>query len=146
MLTTALTALLSISPSALADDLELGITLASRDGVHQRAVTLHDVTPGKQTGLLLELPSGERYLFALELELLAKPDERVTQQVMMSMELSRLEGDDDEHEVATVISSPRVITTVDQPAMVQQGATEDDGAGGTRLREGLKIEMVYKTR
>ena len=146
MITAALTALLLTSSAVRADDLELDITLASPAGISTRAVTLHEVTPGKQTGLLLELPGGDRYLFEMDLELLVQSQPRNPPQVKMAMALSRLEADSEGLERATIISKPIVITMVNQPATVQQGSTEGDGAGGTRLREGLKIGLLYKTR
>ncbi len=143
MLTTALAALVLSTSSAAADDLALAVTLAGPSGVHERAVTLHDVQPGPQTGLVLQLPGGERYLFEVDMQPLAAPPKGGTQQLLLDMRLSKVEVNDDGATTTEVISQPRVVTMIDQPAMVQVGAAEDDGQGGQRLVRGLKIEMTY---
>ena len=143
MTTTLIAALLCSSGPAQAADLEVALTIADPAGDIFQELTLHDVVEGPQTGLVFVGPHGARARMDITLALPAKQREDQTQQVMISATVFDLETDRKGREIATVVSSPRIITTIDQPATISQGSCEDDGQGGTRLVHGVQIEMVY---
>ncbi len=140
-----LATILAAPRPAFADDLELTITLAGPSGEAMQAMTLHDVVEGRQPGLVLETPDGDRSRLELTLELLEKPRKRDRQQVLVVAEIYELQSTDEGQELATLVSSPRLVTMANQPASIQQGESEETGEGLGLLVRGMRVEMVYVT-
>lgn len=140
MITLALAALL-LAPRAQADELQLELLLVGPSGEHRHSVTVDDPKPGRQPGLVLRGEGGDGVRVDLDVALLDKTEPEQTQQVMISAWIWTLGAPEEDVQVGTLVSQPRIITTIDQPATITQGERDADG----KLLSGVHLELVYRS-
>ncbi len=138
-----LAALLLAPSSAVADDLQLELTLFSPDREYSRAITYHDIEDGPQPGLTVTTPDGERYRVDLDVTLLGPDDPERSVQVRYDVQLFEIETLRNGRGLAEVISRLRMVGVPNEPASVQQGTRMEDGEGGYVTASGFRIELLY---
>jgi hypothetical protein len=125
---------------AWADDIELVFTVTTAQGETTQAVTLHDVQEGTQPSVAVALADGRRMRLDTDISFQYDDDPALEPQLLWDLKIWASEPTKNGWEKAKLVSSPRVINRIEQPATIKQGQLDRDGA--TELT--LQIDVQYR--
>lgn len=132
--------ILCTTSTAWADEIDLVFTVTTAAGSTQRAVTLRDVAEGPQPSVAIEVIEGRRMRLDTDISFRHADDLALETQILWDFDIWASTTDGEGREEGSLVSSPRIINDVEQPARIKQGQLARDGE--TELT--LQIDVQYR--